>query len=120
MEFIDIFAEEGAQPQPIDIEKTFVEIVDRYQNQQIEHDYSADQFVQDTETLMLDATFQDQLEVANAIAAQVHAMCTHDHSLADSVSQNELLGQHSLEDGHNHTDDYDETDPKKKKKRKKK
>lgn len=113
MEFIDVFAEESAQPQPIDIEKTFIEIVDRYQNQEIEHDYSADQFVQDTEILMLDATFQDQLEIANAIAAQMHAMCTHDHNLANSVSQNELLGQYAAEN---------EIDPLtgKKKKRKKK
>lgn len=123
IEFLDPLAE---SEEVVDIEESFGVAIKRYMDGEIEHDYTADMLVEDVETMMLDATFQGQLEQANAMAQQMHVMCQHDHGLMDSASQSDLLSQHFGELGHEHgehahgDESDEEIDPltgKKKKKR---
>lgn len=122
IEFLNPFAEAGPEA-IVDVEAAFEVITERYLSDEIEHDYTADNYVRDTETLMLEATFQDKLDIANAIAAQMGAMCQHDHSLMNSVNESGLLGQHSGEHDHAHKrqdeDDEDEFDSKGRRRRRK-
>jgi Zn-finger nucleic acid-binding protein len=125
--FFDPFAAEGIQEfnplQSYEIAKQ------RYSNNEVEHDYSADMFVADAEALVFDSQFAGMMEQAALIEADMHARCGgHDPSLQSSVQQSSLFGKkehysHDDHAGHDHSsDDYDSNDTslaKSKKKKKK-
>lgn len=123
--FYDPFAEEGEQF--FDAAASFDAIKARYQSGDVEHDYTADKFVSDTQALMLDAHFVGQFEQAQAIAARMHELCGEDHALREAL---QASGPSGSEDhaahGHSHLHDTytgkndEETDPKTGKKKKKK
>lgn len=97
--FFDPFAEEGAEEfNPIVAHEAMWE---RYAAHEIEHDYTVDHFVADTQALMLDAQFTERFDEAAAIAQRMHMLCGEDHGLAQRVSANETL-QELLGDEHHH------------------
>lgn len=99
--FFDPFAEAGEEP--FDVVLSFQTIFERYENKEIEHDYTADKFVADTEALMLDAQFAGQFQQAQAIAMRMHELCMDDHVLQTSMSTSELFGQSQVgHDSHQH------------------
>jgi hypothetical protein len=121
--FYDPFASQGEQY--FDPEVAHQAMWEKYAGRDVEHDYTADKFVSDTEALMLDAQFVGQFDQAQAIAERMHVMCGEDHGLQQSVTANEslsgLLGNNN-HDGHDHglhakDEDDDKKDKKKKKKR---
>jgi hypothetical protein len=97
--FFDPFAEEGEEFKPLE---AFDTIRERYENKEVEHDYTADQFVSDVEALMLDSTFMERFEEAEAIAARMHEMCVGDHAVQESMLGSEVFGSHGEDDGHGH------------------
>ncbi len=124
--FFDPFAEQDGQEyfDPIAAHRTMWE---RYAAGEVEHDYTADEFVADTQALMLDAQFTGQFEQAQMIAQQMHLLCGEDHGLQASLRQN--LGAQDMLNGLSHAHDHDghaDTDEnagkssKKKKKKKRK
>ncbi len=76
-----------------------------------------------------DSDFYREMVDFQALAAQMQMFCNHDHSLAESMMNNETIfgfmekansHEHGPHDGHNHDhEDDDEKDGKKKKKKKK-
>ena len=130
--YYDPFADLGQES--FDPTEAFLKAKHNYVQGSVEHDYSADKFVADTEALMLEAQFIDRFDAVQAIAAQMHQMCGDDHGLRSSFERSSMGltdGEHSENDGHNHgpedshsheeDDDEDEYDMfgRKKKKRKK-
>jgi hypothetical protein len=80
-------------------------INERYKNNEVHHDYTADQFIKDTEANMLTAHFNDQFEAMQEILQQVEQLCNHDHELAEQFKDSEVLSSYSRSDnhdGHNH------------------
>lgn len=122
--YFDPFADDGEQL--FDPTAAFAELEQRYTDGDVEHDYTADNFVRDTEALMMDAAFVERFEEAQAIAARMHELCGEDHMLNQAfqeVSESRgLFNSHEIHDGHNHqqSDDEYEIDPKTGKKVKKK
>lgn len=108
LEFLDPFAENG--PELINPMDSFYTIVERYTNNEIEHDYSADRFVHDTETIIMDASFANMIDQANQIAAITHMLCGHDQALRSSVEQSSLLGQHGEHAEHQHDHEHADND----------
>lgn len=98
--FFDPFAAEGAQFSPLD---SFDYIYERYKNNEISHDYTADAFVQDVEALMLDAVFVEQFEAAALIASRMHQLCGEDHTLRSALTESGLFGGEEDNHGHEHT-----------------
>jgi len=101
--FFDPFAENA---ETFDVQASFETILQRYQNEEVEHDYTADKFVADTKTLMLDAQFVGQFDALEAIAVRMHELCQDDHLLqtamgeqGDAAYAHEAHGQ-----GHDHGD----------------
>jgi hypothetical protein len=125
IEFLDPLSESGAEV--FDPLASMEAITARYLDNEVEHDYTADKFVSDTQSLMLDAQFVGKFEEAQAIAMRMHQMCGEDHGLQMSLNANEsfssalegMLGSNE-HDGHDHgpTHDYDEDGTKKSKKKK--
>lgn len=115
-QFFDPFAENGHEFNAL---QSFELILERYQSDEIAHDYHADRFVADTEALLLDAVFVEQFEAVQMIAATMHQLCNHDQQLRE---QYELYTeQHHFDDHHEHhlhEHQSKDTDVKKKKKKK--
>jgi hypothetical protein len=118
--FFDPFAENGGEL--FDATQTFDRLFERYAAGQVEHDYTADKFVADTEALLLDAQFVGQFEQAQNIVAMMQKLCAHDHALEQTLAESVLFSAKSHDhDDHNHTphesgQDDDEKNKKKKKK----
>ena len=124
--FFDPFAEAGEEL--FDPLTAHASMWERYQNREVEHDYTADNFLADTQAIMMDAQFLGRFDAAQSIAANMHAMCNHDQALAQSLQNNEstasYLNSFSSHDGHSHGshgehEDDDETDSKTGKKKSK-
>jgi hypothetical protein len=117
--YFDPFADDGAEL--FDPNELFEQIKSNYEQGNIEHDYSADNFVKDTEALLLDATFVERFDAVQAIAAEMHRMCGEDHVLRTAMSESGYFGSEDAHghEGHKHDHDTDK-DSKKKKKDKKK
>jgi hypothetical protein len=115
--YFDPFAENGAEL--FDPTEAFAQIKANYQQGGVEHDYSADNFVKDTEALLMDAAFLERFDAVQAIAAEMHRMCGEDHAVRSAMSQSDYFG---AEDSHNHQghDHSHEDDNRKKKKKEKK
>ena len=112
--YFDPFANEADQVAP---DELFQQIMDRYLNNEIEHDYTADQFIADTEALLLDSHFTENFSAFERISAQMHQLCGEDHLLANSLVGNALFAtNHGDDDGHNHDAANDHSNKKKKKK----
>jgi hypothetical protein len=84
-------------------------ILERYKSGEVEHDYTADRFLEDTQALMMDAQFMGMYAEAQSIAARMHILCGEDHNLAQTMQNNEAMralfgdkDEHSDSDGHNH------------------
>jgi len=99
--FFDPFAESSEQL--FDSLKSHEVLFAHYEAGKVEHDYSADEFVADTEALMLDARFVGQFEQAQAIAAQMHLLCAEDHGLRSSMNDSLLFAQPAEHDDHDHS-----------------
>lgn len=93
IEYFDPFIENGEQI--FDPVSSHELITQRYLANDIDHDYSADEYVRDTQALMLDAQFLDRFEDARAIAARMHEICGENHDLTESVNANEAF-HHTL------------------------
>lgn len=106
-QYFDPFAEQGQGWDPIAV---FDEIFDNYAHGAVEHDYTADQFVTDTEALMLDAQFTENFAAMSSIAARMHQLCGEDHALQAAMKTSRLFGdkEHTYADGHIHHDSEDE------------
>lgn len=119
--FFDPFSEGNEDFNPEDL---FEAIFAKYQNNEVEHDYTADNFVKDTEALMLDARFTEQFSAFESIAARMHQLCADDHSLSSAMENSSLFGasqKHDSHDGHSHGhDEENDHRPTGKKKKKKK
>ena len=112
--YFDPFANEADQVAP---DELFQQIMDRYLNNEIEHDYTADQFIADTEALLLDSHFIENFSAFERISAQMHQLCGEDHLLANALGNNALfIANHGHDDGHNHKPANHHSDKKKKKK----
>ena len=128
--YFDPFAEEAEQL--FDPKAAFARLEERYIAGDVEHDYTADNFVRDTEALMLDAMFVERFDAVRAVALRMHELCGDDHMLSQSLQSNDslssLFGAHKAHDGHDHAgekhnhknDDEYEVDVKTGKKTKKK
>ena len=130
--FFDPFAEAGQEN--FDPVVAHANLWERYKNHEIEHDYTADNFLSDTQALMMDAQFLGQFAQAQVIVARMHELCGEDHGLAQSLQNNEVVSNYlnsfDSHSGHNHKpgqhnknsdkDDEKEKDPKKDKKTNKK
>ena len=129
--YFDPFAEEGEQL--FDPAHAFTQLEERYRAGNVRHDYTADNFVRDTEALMLDAVFVERFDAVQAMASRMHQLCGEDHMLGQAFQSNEtfsdFMSGHGKDDGHNHNDnshskhkddDEYEVDPKTGKKTKKK
>lgn len=108
--YFDPFAEAGNE---FSATESFDAILDRYQNQEIEHDYTADQFVADTKNLLLDALFTDQFMAFQAITESMHQLCGHDQAVQQAFEEH---FDHPQDEG-SHDDETDQDGKKKKKKR---
>ena len=97
--YFDPLAEEGEEFKPME---AFDYIRERYENKEVEHDYTADQFVSDVEALMLDSVFVERFEEAEAIAARMHEMCAGNHEVQESMERSEFFGSIKEDDGHGH------------------
>jgi len=101
-EFFDPFAETPGEFNPFE---SMDRILQRYANNEIEHDYTADQFVSDAQALMLDSQFQGLMREANAMMELMHQLCEHDPALKAAAETNGLFAeQHDKNDGHGHED----------------
>ncbi|HVV26215.1 MAG TPA: hypothetical protein VHC21_04265 [Candidatus Saccharimonadales bacterium] len=119
--FFDPFAAEEGKAEFFDPQVSHQAMWERYANDEVKHDYTADKFVADTEALMMDAQFVGQFEAAQAIAERMHMLCGEDHGLRASMEASSLLGNHPDDHDHNHNEQaHDEKDQKKSKKAKKK
>ncbi len=117
--FLNPFAENGEEM--FDPMVAHQKLWERYQNHEIEHDYTADKFVADTQALMMDAAFVGRFEQAALIAAQMHILCGEDHNLQQSLQANSFFNQTDTErdhHGHNHQAADEESSKKKKQKKK--
>lgn len=113
--YFDPFADESEQTAP---EELFQQIMDRYQNNEIEHDYTADKFVADTEALLLDSQFTENFAAYEQITARMHQLCGEDHLLASTMNESSLFSsKHGLDDGHGHASTDDPTHESKGKKK---
>ena len=109
VEFFDPFAEEGEQT--FDPIASMEAITARYLADEVEHDASADQFVAETQALILDAQFAGKFNEAVHIAEMAHLICGEDHAAQQSLYGNEsarstidgLVGQ-DAHAGHDHGD----------------
>jgi hypothetical protein len=99
-----------------DASESFDSILRRYTNNEVAHNYRLDDFLKDTEALMLDAQFMGQFNQMNYIASQMHALCLQDHELQQRLSDK---NEHAHTFGDTHASDKD-TDEKKKKRAKSK
>lgn len=95
----DVFFDPFSQ-QEFDPAGSFDTLLQRYLDNEVEHDYTADAFVRDTEALLLDAEFVGQFAVAEAIAMQMHELCGDDHAVKDAF-------QSLTTDKHDHDSDHD-------------
>lgn len=101
--FFDPFAAEDFNP-----EESFNALLQRYANNEVEHDYSADTFVRDAEVLLLDAQFVGHFAVAEQIVIQMHQLCAGDHGLR--IAMNEKI-EGVLGDSTDHySHDYDKSE----------
>jgi len=117
--FFDPFAEGGEQL--FDPQTAHQSMWERYAAGDVEHDYTADKFVADTEALMMDAQFVGQFEAAQAIAERMHVLCGEDHGLRESMETSGLFGhQHDGLGEHDHNEAGEKDEKKKAKKDKKK
>lgn len=123
--FFDPFADAGEEL--FDPAQAHQAMWERYAARDVEHDYTSDHFVADTQALMLDAQFVGQFEQAQLIAQRMHMLCGEDHGLRESLLQNNEA--HSMISGlqrdvHNHSTEAggaaDKKDSSTKKKKKKK
>jgi len=105
--FYDPFAENAADNfKPLNAHAAMWK---RYHNREVKHDYTADQFVADTNALLMDTHFLGRYKEAEMIAASMHAGCIHDHTLSQSLEENSststYLNSASNEHaGHDHSD----------------
>lgn len=68
---------------------TFDAYLERYQNGKVEHDYSADEFLRDTQSIMMDAHFLGRMRDVQDIATRMHLLCNHDEQLSAAMLKNE-------------------------------
>lgn len=125
--FYDPFAEDDEVN--FDPVTAHTELWERYENKEIEHDYAADNFLADTQALMMDAQFLGRYAEVEMIAARMHTLCGEDHMLEQTMQNNETFSDYFKlfdhhEDGnhaeHDHKDEEEsEIDPKTGKKKKK-
>ncbi|MGB4758970.1 MAG: hypothetical protein WBP26_02845 [Candidatus Saccharimonadales bacterium] len=97
--FFDPFA--GGDEEAWDAETAFDEIFARYANGKVEHNYTADMFVADTEAIVMDAHYAENLSAMTTIANRMHQLCNDDHQLQNAAQASGMLGKkpHST---HNH------------------
>jgi len=125
--FFDPFAETGAQ-QEFDPIASHQSLWERYKNSEIEHDYTADKFVADSQALMMNSHFAGRFEEAAMLASQMHAMCGGDEHLSKAVMGNEgfreMLGPLESHGDHDHVEshspEHEDIEDKKSKDKKKK
>jgi hypothetical protein len=116
--YFDPFADNGAEL--FDPSELFEQIKSNYEQGNVKHDYSADNFVKDTESLLMDAVFLERFDAVQAIAAEMHRMCGEDHNLRTAMQENGYFGHENEHVLHNHDHSHDEEDDKTKKKKKRK
>jgi hypothetical protein len=119
--FYDPFAEEGEEM--YDADALHVELAARYLNKEIEHDYTTDNFVKDTETAMMTAHYKGQFAAMQSIMQRMHEICGEDHNLQQQMNGSEALSvydRHNKNDGHTHAFGYDNKKSSDKKEDKKK
>ncbi len=102
--FYDPFAAEENQ-EFLDGAAAFDTILARYKNDEVVHDYTADDFVKDAEALMLDADFQERWSEMSYIAAQMHQLCGDDHGMMQRFEQSDVFSSfmQNNHDGHDHS-----------------
>lgn len=102
--FYDPFAEEGEEL--YDADELHKELATRYLNKEIEHDYTADTFVKDTEAHMMTAHFKEEFAAMQTIMQRMHELCGEDHNLQQQMDGSEVLSSYSERDdahvGHDH------------------
>lgn len=103
--FYDPFAPQGEQF--FDPLESYRLLEQRYAAGDVEHNYTADQFVADAAALVLDAHFTEKFEQAAIIEARMHQLCGGldghgDQTLSGSMKSNSVFGGHGDHDGHGH------------------
>lgn len=117
--YFDPFA--GENGETFDPIASLAAIEQRYLNREIEHDYSADQFVRDAEALVMDSRFAGLMEQAAVIEARMHAMCgDHDHALSTSLRDSSIFGEQAEASDHSHSHSHEHNHDRKSKAKKKK
>ena len=103
--FFDPF---GAEQTGFNPDASLEQLMVRYEQGKIDHDYSVDTFVADTQALMMDAAFVEDFGAVERIANQMQAMCQHDHALRDAVTS---LEQNAGESEHKHDHEDEKEEP---------
>jgi hypothetical protein len=118
--YFDPFADEMEQ-QEYDGLVVFESLFERYQNEDIEHDFTADKFVEAAETLMLDAHFLARFDEVETISRRMQELCAHDHNMEEAAKGSSIFGSlFTDKDEHGHDQKIDEKKKNKKTKKKSK